>query len=46
MLGHSDTRMVSKHYAHLAPNIVHEEIRAKLPSFNVRIDEKVKKIRP
>lgn len=46
MLGHSDTRMVSKHYAHLAPNIVHEEIRAKLPSFNVRVDEKVKKIRP
>jgi integrase len=46
MLGHSDTRMVSKHYAHLAPNIVHEEIRAKLPNFNVRIDEKVKKIRP
>jgi integrase len=39
MLGHSDTRMVSKHYAHLAPNIVHEELRAKLPSFNVRVDE-------
>jgi integrase len=44
MLGHSDTRMVSKHYSHLAKNIVHDEIRAKLPSFSVRVDHKVKKI--
>ena len=45
MLGHSDTRMVSKHYSHLARSVVHEEIRAKLPSFNVRVDESVKKPR-
>lgn len=32
-LGHSDTRMVSKHYGHLAPSHVAESIRAKLPSF-------------
>lgn len=45
MLGHADTRMVSKHYSHLAKNIVHDEIRAKLPTFNVRVDDKVKKLR-
>jgi integrase len=31
LLGHADTRMVSKHY--LASSIVHDEIRAKLPTF-------------
>jgi integrase len=46
VLGHSDTRMVSKHYAHLATNLVHDEIRAKLPSFNVKVDGKVRKLRP
>lgn len=46
MLGHTDARMVSRHYAHLARNIVHDEIRAKLPSFSVRVDGKVTKLRP
>jgi integrase len=32
-LGHAVTRLVSKHCAHLAPSIVHETIRAKLPTF-------------
>jgi integrase len=45
ILGHSDIRMVSKHYAHLAPSVVAESIRANLPSFGVRIDERVAKIR-
>jgi integrase len=45
-LGHSDTRMVSKHYSHLAPNIVHDAIRANLPTFGVRVDDKVRKMRP
>ena len=45
-LGHADTRMVSKHYAHLAPNVVHDAIRANLPSFGVQTDEKVRKLRP
>ncbi|MDI9849976.1 site-specific integrase [Rhodoblastus sp. 17X3] len=31
-LGHSDTRMTEKHYAHLAPNYVADTIRAALPS--------------
>ena len=35
-LGHSDTRMVSKHYAHLAPNVVHDAIRSNLPNFGVK----------
>lgn len=46
MLGHTDTRMVSKHYAHLAKSIVHDEIRAKLLSFSVRVEGKVTKLRP
>jgi integrase len=45
-LGHSDTRMVSKHYAHLAPNVVHDAIRANLPSFGVQTEGKVQKLRP
>lgn len=32
-LGHSDTRMVSKHYGHLAPSHVADAIRAALPRF-------------
>ena len=32
-LGHSDTRMVEKHYGHLAPSLVADAIRAALPSF-------------
>jgi integrase len=45
-LGHSDTRMVSKHYAHLAPNLVHDTIRANLPTFGVNVDPKLRKLRP
>ena len=30
-LGHSDTRMTEKHYAHLAPSYVADTIRASLP---------------
>ncbi len=32
-LGHSDTRMVEKHYGHLAPSHVADAIRAALPRF-------------
>jgi integrase len=31
-LGHSDTRMTSKHYAHIAPSYVADAIRAALPT--------------
>ena len=30
-LGHSDTRMTERHYAHLAPNYVAEKIRESFP---------------
>ena len=32
-LGHSDTRVTEKHYAHLAPDYVSETIRAALPRY-------------
>ena len=31
-MGHRDTRMTEKHYAHLSPNYVDDTIRAKLPA--------------
>ena len=34
-LGHSDTRMTEKHYAHLAPSYVAETIRANLPKLGI-----------
>ena len=34
-LGHSDTRMTEKHYAHLSPNYVAETVRAALPALGV-----------
>ncbi len=39
-LGHSDTRMVEKHYGHLAPSYVADAIRAGAPRFGV-IDSNV-----
>jgi hypothetical protein len=45
-LVHADTRMVSKHYAHLAPNVVHDAIRANLPSFGVQTDGRIQKLWP
>jgi hypothetical protein len=30
-LGHADTRMTEKHYAHLAPNYVAQTIRESFP---------------
>ncbi|HEY4367103.1 MAG TPA: site-specific integrase [Steroidobacteraceae bacterium] len=38
-LGHKDTRMVEKHYAHLAPSHVADIIRAKLPSFGIVVQK-------
>ena len=34
-LGHSDTRMTEKHYAHLSPNYVAETVRAALPVLGI-----------
>jgi integrase len=35
-LGHSDTRMVEKHYAHLAPTYIADAIRAGAPKFGFK----------
>jgi integrase len=40
-LGHVDTRITEKHYAHLSPNYVAETIRANLPTFDVPPDDTV-----
>src|SRR5262249_36803008 len=34
-LGHQDTRMTEKHYAHLAPNYVADTIRAQFPNLGI-----------
>jgi integrase len=44
-LGHSDTRMVSKHYGHLAPSHVADAIRAKLPKLGIAVDTSVRRLR-
>jgi integrase len=40
-LGHSDTRMVERHYGHLAPSFVSDAIRKGAPRFGFRADKKV-----
>lgn len=34
-LGHADTRITEKHYAHLAPSYVADEIRARMPKLGI-----------
>lgn len=34
LLGHSDTRVTSRHYAHLMPSFVADTLRANLPTFD------------
>ena len=40
-LGHTDTRMVEKHYGHLAPSYVADAIRAGAPQFDFKQDRRV-----
>jgi integrase len=40
-LGHSDTRMTEKHYAHLAPSYVADTIRANFPNLGLAKDAAV-----
>ena len=40
-LGHSDTRMVEKHYGHLAPSYIADAIRAGAPKFGFKPDRKI-----
>lgn len=45
-LGHSDTRMTEKHYAHLAPNYVADTVRSALPGFGIIEEKNVVTLRP
>jgi integrase len=44
-LGHADTRMVERHYGHLAPSYIADAIRASAPSFGIKPERKVVPIR-
>jgi integrase len=44
-LGHADTRMVERHYGHLAPSYVADAIRKGAPKFGFKADSKVATIR-
>jgi integrase len=44
-MGHSDTRMVEKHYGHLAPSYVVDAIRAGAPKFGFKPDGKIATLR-
>jgi integrase len=44
-LGHADTRMTEKHYAHLAPSYVADTIRAYFPTLGIGGDETVVPLR-
>lgn len=43
-LGHADTRICEKHYAHLCPNYIAETIREKLPEYGINDSDKVLKL--
>jgi integrase len=40
-LGHADTRMVERHYGHLAPSYIADAIRAAAPKFGIKPDRNV-----
>jgi integrase len=40
-LGHADTRMVEKHYGHMAPSFITEAIRSSAPRYGIPTDRKV-----
>jgi integrase len=44
-LGHADTRMTEKHYAHLAPSYVADTIRAHFPTLGIAEESTVTTIR-
>lgn len=45
-LGHVDTRMVEKHYGHMAPSYIAEAIRAAAPRFGIVSKSNVQSVRP
>jgi hypothetical protein len=40
-LGHADTRMVEKHYGHMAESFVTEAIRAAAPCYGIKPNKSV-----
>jgi integrase len=44
-LGHADTRMVEKHYGHLAPSYVAAAVRKSAPRFGFKTDRKIASLR-
>jgi integrase len=44
-LGHADTRMVERHYGHLAPSYVRDAIRVGVPRFGIKIVANVNRCR-
>jgi len=44
-LGHTDTRMVEKHYGHLAPNALADSIRALMPKLGLTEQPKVEPLK-
>jgi integrase len=45
-LGHSDTRMTERHYAHLAPSYVADTIRASFPTLGIIERGKIATVKP
>lgn len=45
-LGHTTTKMVEKHYGHLAPSFVVKAVRDHAPTFGLASEGKVRKLRP
>jgi integrase len=44
-LGHADTRMVEKHYGHLAPSFITDAIRTGAPRYGIKADKQVVSLR-
>ena len=44
-LGHADSRMVERHYGHLAPSFIADAIRAGAPRYRVKGDKRVVPLR-
>ena len=45
-LGHSDTRMTERHYAHLAPSYIADTVRAALPGLRIIGETNVVTLQP
>jgi len=46
LLGHADTRVTSRHYAHLCDRTLANAVNALLPSFGHQPEEKIREIQP